>query len=136
MRRYDAVIFGLFDTSVNIPWDRLPLVRFDGREIRSRSPRIDATVRAACPGVSVSRFCRAFIEGSREAETLRRMRIGSRRAVFVGDTPEAGVLGPKGVGMDVIRIRRGNAALPSGALPPTHAAVRFAAFRTSSKTMG
>jgi len=126
MRRYDAVIFGLFDTSVNILWDRLPLVRFAGREIRSRGPRIDATVRAACPGVSVSRFFRAFIEGSREAETLRRMRIGSRQAVFVGDTPEAGVPGPQGVGLDVIRIRRGNAALPSGAVLPTHTLTRFA----------
>ncbi len=59
-------------------------------------------------------------------ETLRRMRIGPNQAIFVGDTPEADVLGPQAVGMDVIWINRGNASLPPGAAPPTHTVTRFA----------
>jgi HAD superfamily hydrolase (TIGR01549 family) len=240
MRRYRAVIWDMFDTLVNFRWDRLPLVPFDGKEVRSSSPLIYGTVQSACPGVSVSQFCRAFIECSREAEalrnstqrevtaherfrwlrrrlgitdgaiadafvqravaaqmqelrramefpeehraaldvlrsryrmavlsnfdhgptveaalaafgihdrfeaivvsadvgwrkphpeifqeTLRRMGIGPGQAIFVGDTPEADVLGPQGVGMDVIWIDRGNASLPPGAAPPTHTVTRF-----------
>ncbi|MCK7490287.1 MAG: HAD family hydrolase [Anaerotruncus sp.] len=53
-------------------------------------------------------------------ETLRRMGIGPDQAIFVGDTPEADVLGPQGVGMDAIWINRNNASLPPGAAPPTH----------------
>ena len=241
MQRYQAVICDMFDTLVNFRWDRLPLVPFDGQEIRSSSPLIYGTVQSACPGVSLSEFCRAFIECSREAEalrnntqrevtaherfgrlrqrlgisdgaiadafvqravaaqmqqlrlamefpeenraaldalrskyrlavlsnfdhgptveaalagfgihdrfevivvsadvgwrkphpeifreTLRRMGIGPDQAIFVGDTPEADVLGPQGVGMDVIWIDRGNASLPPGAAPPTHTVTSFA----------
>jgi HAD superfamily hydrolase (TIGR01549 family) len=241
MGRYEAVICDMFDTLVNFLWDRLPLVPFDGEEIRSSSPPVYGMVQSACPGVSLPDFCHAFIECSREVEalrnatqrevtayerfrmlrrrlgisdgatadafvqravaaqmrqlrlamefppenrtalealspryrmavlsnfdhgptveaaladfairdrfevvvvsadvgwrkphpeifreTLRRMGIGSDQAVFVGDTPAADVLGPQGVGMDVIWIDRGNASLPPGAAPPTHTVSRFA----------
>ncbi len=59
-------------------------------------------------------------------DTLRRMRIGPDQAIFVGDTPEADVLGAQGVGMDVIWINRGIASLPPCAAPPTHTVTRFA----------
>ena len=241
MRRYQAVICDMFDTLVNLRWDRLPLVPFDGGEVRSTSPLIYDALRPLCPGVARPDFCRAFIESSREAErmrtdtrrevtaherfrmllrrleipdgpaadaivragiaaqmrhlgramefpeenraaldalrskyrlavlsnfdhgptveaalagfgihdrfevivvsadvgwrkphpeifreTLRRMGIGPDQAIFVGDTPEADVLGPQGVGMDVIWIERGNASLPPAAASPTHTVKRFA----------
>lgn len=241
MRGYQAVICDMFDTVVDFRWDRLPLVPFDGGEVRSSSPLIYDALRPLLPGVARPEFCRAFIESSREAErmrtdtqrevtaherfrqlcqrlgipdgaiadalvqtavaaqmqalrlamefpeenraaleslrpryrlaavsnfdhgptveaaladfrirdrfevvvvsadvgwrkphpeifreTLRRMGIGSREAVFVGDTPGADVLGPQGVGMDVIWIDRGNASLPPDARPPTHTVARFA----------
>jgi HAD superfamily hydrolase (TIGR01549 family) len=241
MKRYEAVICDMFDTLVNFRWDRLPLVSFDGREIRSSSPLVYEAVQSACPGMSLSEFCRAFIECSREAEairnetrrevtaherfrilrqrlgipdgsagdaflqaaiaaqmrqlrlamefpaenraaldslrsayrmavlsnfdygptveaaladfgirdrfevvvvsadvgwrkphpeifqeTLRRMGVGAHEAVFVGDTPEADIVGPQGVGMDVIWIDRGTASLPPNAAPPTHTVSSFA----------
>lgn len=241
MPRYQAVICDMFDTLVNFRWDRLPLVPFDGGEVRSTSPLIYDALRPLCPGVALSEFCRAFIESSREAEamradtlrevtaharfriflrrlgipdgpaadsfleaaireqmrhlgramefpeesraaldalrskyrmavlsnfdhgpaveaalagfgihdrfdvivvsadvgwrkphpeifheTLRRLGIAPDQAIFVGDTPEADVLGPQGVGMDVVWIDRGNAVLPPGAVPPTHTVKSFA----------
>jgi HAD superfamily hydrolase (TIGR01549 family) len=241
MRRYQVVICDMFDTLVNFRWDRLPLVPFDGGEVRSTSPLIYDALRPLCPGVTLPDFCRAFIESSREAEamradtqrevtaharfriflrrlgipngpaadsfleaaiaeqmrqlrhamefpeenraaldalrskyrmavlsnfdygptveaaladfgihdrfevivvsadvgwrkphpeifreTLRRMGVGAHEAVFVGDTPEADVVGPQAVGMDVIWIDRGNAPLPPSVTPPTHTVSSFA----------
>jgi putative hydrolase of the HAD superfamily len=60
-------------------------------------------------------------------ETLRRMGVGPRQAIFVGDTPEADVMGAQGVGMDVIWIDRGSARLPPSAAAPTHTVSTFAA---------
>jgi len=71
MQRYQAVICDMFDTLVNFRWDRLPLVSFDGGEVRSTGPLVYGAVRATCPEVSLPDFCRAFIEGSREAEAIR-----------------------------------------------------------------
>jgi HAD superfamily hydrolase (TIGR01549 family) len=241
MRRYQAVICDMFDTLVNFRWDRLPLVPFDDREVRSTSPLIYDALSPLCPGVGLPDFCRAFIESSREAEairtdtqrevtararfriflrrlaipdgpaadafleaaiveqmrqlrramdfpeenraaldalrskyrmavlsnfdhgptveaaladfgirdrfevvvvsadagwrkphpeifrdTLRRMGIVAREVIFVGDTPEADVVGPQGVGMDVIWIDRGTASLPPGVAPPTRTVSSFA----------
>ena len=241
MRRYQAVICDMFDTLVNFRWDRLPLVSFDGGEVRSTSPLIYDALRPLCPGVTLPDFCRAFIESSREAEAMRadtqrevtaharfriflrrlgipdgpaadtfleaaigeqmrqlrgamefpeenraaldalrskyrmavlsnfdygptveaaladfgihdrfevivvsadvgwrkphpeifrdmlcRMSIGADQAIFVGDTPEADILGPQGIGMDVIWIDRGTASLPRNAAPPTHTVSSFA----------
>ncbi|RPI10490.1 MAG: HAD family hydrolase [Zetaproteobacteria bacterium] len=241
MKRYRAVLCDMFDTVVNFLWGRLPLVPFDGTEIRSSSPLVYEALRSVCPGVPLSDFCRAFIECSRAAEStrnltqrevtahqrfgmlrerlgipdgsaanafveaaiaeqmrqlrramefpeehraalarlhlayrmavvsnfdhgptveaaladfgirdrfeavvvsadvgwrkphpeifreaLRRMGLEPAQAVFVGDTPEADVLGPHGVGLDTIWIDRGNALLPSGAAPPTYTVSSFA----------
>lgn len=241
MKRYDAVICDMFDTLVNFRWDRLPLVLFDGREVRSSGPLVYKAVQAVCPGVSLSEFSHAFIECSREAEairnetqrevtaqerfrmlhrrlgirdgsaadaflqaavaeqmrqlrlamefpeenratleslrstyrmavlsnfdygptvetaladfgirgrfeiavvsadvgwrkphpeifreTLRRMRIDAQQAIFIGDTPEADVAGPQGIGMDAIWIKRGTASFPPGAPPPTYTVSSFA----------
>jgi HAD superfamily hydrolase (TIGR01549 family) len=241
VKRYQAVICDMFDTLVNFRWDRVPLVPFDGREVRSTSPLVYEAVRTLCPQISLVDFCHAFIESSREAEatrtdtqreitahdrfrmllrrlrigggptadailqagipeqmrqlrlamefpeenraaldalkseyrlavlsnfdhgpavagaladfgihdrfelivvsadvgwrkphpeifrdTLRRMGIDAHQAIFVGDTPEADVLGPRGVGMDAIWIDRGTVPLPAGAAPPTHIVSRFA----------
>jgi len=63
-------------------------------------------------------------------ETLRRMGLGAHQAIFVGDTPEADVLGPQGVSMDTIWIDRGAAVLPPGAAPPTYTVARFAEVAT------
>jgi putative hydrolase of the HAD superfamily len=59
-------------------------------------------------------------------ETLRRLRLDARQAIFIGDTPDADVLGPHGVGMETIWIDRGTATLPAGAPSPTHVVPRFA----------
>jgi HAD superfamily hydrolase (TIGR01509 family) len=241
MQRYEAVICDMFDTLVSFQWERLPLVAFDGQETRSSSPLVYEAVRSVCPGVSLSAFCRAFIECSREAEairhatqrevtayerfgmlrrrlgisdssmvdaflqatvaaqmrhlrramefpeenraalealqsvyrmavlsnfdhgptveaaltdfgirdrfevvvvsadvgwrkphpeifreTLRRLRVEVRQAIFVGDTPEADVVGPQSVGMDTIWIDRGTASLPPGASTPTFTVSNFA----------
>lgn len=241
MKRYRVVLCDMFDTLVNFLWERLPLVRFDGVEVRSSSPLVYAALRSLCPGVSASDFCGAFIECSREAESarnrtqreitarerfdmlrrrlripdgsaasafveaaiaeqmrhlrnamefpeenrgalarlastyrmavvsnfdhgptveaaladcgirerfdavivsadvgwrkphpeifrgaLRRMEAAPEDAVFVGDTPDADVVGPHGVGMDTIWIDRGSGPLPPGAAQPTHTVRRFA----------
>jgi HAD superfamily hydrolase (TIGR01509 family) len=242
MKRYDAVICDMFDTLVNFLWDRLPLVRFDGQEVRSSSPLIYEAMRPVCPDVSQADFCRAFIECSREVEklrnatqrevtarerfqmlrrrlgvpdgpaadlflqiavveqmrqlrhamdcpgenrvaldtlrsryrlavlsnfdhtpaveaaladfgirdrfevvvvsadtgwrkphpeiyheVLRRMRLDPGQAVFVGDTPDADVLGPQRVGMDTIWIDRGTATVPPGSPGPTWTVPCFSA---------
>jgi HAD superfamily hydrolase (TIGR01509 family) len=241
MKRYEAVICDMFDTLVNFRWDRLPLVPFDGREVRSSSPLVYQSIQSVCPDVSLPEFCRAFIECSRESEvirnqtqrevtarerfrmlhsrldlpdgsaadafvqaamaeqmrqlrlamefpeenraaldslrsthrmavlsnfdygptveaaltdfgirdcfeivvvsadvgwrkphpeifreTLRRMRLDARQAIFVGDTPDADVAGPQNIGMDTIWIDRGAASLPPGASPPTYTVSSFA----------
>lgn len=50
---------------------------------------------------------------------LAAMGLSPREAVFVGDTPESDVLGPHGLGMDVIWINRGGGALPPDVPAPT-----------------
>ena len=241
MKQYGAVICDMFDTLVNFLWDRLPLVSFEGREVRSSSPLVYEAIRPVCPGVLLSEFCRAFIGCSREVEairnatqrevtaherfrmlhqrlgipdgsaadaflqaaiaeqmrqlrlamefpeenrkaletlrstyrmavlsnfdygptveaalaecgirdcfevvvvsadvgwrkphpeifldTLRRMRLDAHQAIFIGDTPDADVVGPQGIGMDAIWIDRGTATLPPGTSPPTYTVSSFA----------
>jgi HAD superfamily hydrolase (TIGR01509 family) len=60
------------------------------------------------------------------AEALRRMGVSAAEAIFVGDTPEADVLGAQGMGLDVIWIDRGTAPLPPEAPAPTHTVPSFA----------
>ena len=58
-------------------------------------------------------------------EAFRRMGIGPREAIFVGDSPEVDVLGAQTVGMDVIWIDNGTKALPPGTPAPTHTVSSF-----------
>jgi putative hydrolase of the HAD superfamily len=58
-------------------------------------------------------------------DALQRMGTAPEDAVFVGDTPDADVVGPQGVGMDTIWIARGNASCLPGAARPTHTVRRF-----------
>jgi HAD superfamily hydrolase (TIGR01549 family) len=59
------------------------------------------------------------------AEAFRRMGIGPRDAIFVGDSPEVDVWGAQAVGMDVIWIDNGTKALPPGTPAPTHTVSGF-----------
>ncbi len=51
-------------------------------------------------------------------ETLRRLRVGPRQALFVGDRADIDVVGAQAVEMDVAWINRGAEPLPSGIQPP------------------
>jgi HAD superfamily hydrolase (TIGR01509 family) len=60
-----------------------------------------------------------FVEG------FRRMGITAEEAIFIGDTPESDVLGAQALGMDVIWIDHGTAALPPGTPRPAHTVASF-----------
>jgi putative hydrolase of the HAD superfamily len=60
------------------------------------------------------------------AETLRRMDLAPADAIFVGDTPEADVVGAQGMGLDVVWIDRGAVPLPPETPAPTHTVASFA----------
>lgn len=51
---------------------------------------------------------------------FRRLGIGPRAALFIGDRPEIDVLGAHGVGMDVAWLNPGGEPLPEGVAPPTY----------------
>ncbi len=51
-------------------------------------------------------------------ETLRRLGVGPRQALFVGDRADIDVVGAQAVEMDVAWINRGAEPLPSGIRPP------------------
>ncbi len=53
-------------------------------------------------------------------EALRRLGVGARDALFVGDRADIDVLGAHGVDMDVAWINRGPEPLPPGVAPPTY----------------
>jgi putative hydrolase of the HAD superfamily len=52
--------------------------------------------------------------------TLRRLGVGAREALFVGDRAEIDVVGAQAVEMDVVWVNRGPEGLPPGVAPPTH----------------
>jgi FMN phosphatase YigB (HAD superfamily) len=240
MPNYRAVLLDMFDTLVDFHWARLPLVAFDGEEVRSTSPRVFEAVRRLLPGVAREAFVQAFVGSYREVEAIRQatqrevpllerfqmvlnrlglddpacreaflrqgmathtqllreamefpevnrvvvdrlrsryrlgvvsnfdhtptvedvltaygirdhletvvvsdtigwrkprpeifqaalqaMSLSPREAVFVGDTPESDILGPRAMGMDVIWINRGGTPLPSGTPAPMHIVSRL-----------
>jgi putative hydrolase of the HAD superfamily len=51
-------------------------------------------------------------------ETLRRLGVGPREALFVGDRPDIDVIGAQGVAMDVAWINRAGEPLPAGIPAP------------------
>ncbi len=240
MASYQAVLFDMFDTLVNFKNVHLPLVRVNGREVRTTSPFVYEILKPLCAGVSFDAFFHAFVgsyraaeeirnrtqrevtarerfgmlferlnlsdgpevadlveagitehmrqlaramefpeshravldalltryrmavisnfdhgptveqalrmHGIRErfevvlvsadigwrkprpeifAEAFRRMGIGPRDAIFVGDSPEVDVLGAQAVGLDVIWIDNGTKTLPPGTPAPTHTVSSF-----------
>ncbi len=70
-RPYRAVLFDLFDTLVRFDRERLPLVRVNGREIRSSVGRLHEVLSASAPQVSLEALHGALGESWREAERLR-----------------------------------------------------------------
>jgi HAD superfamily hydrolase (TIGR01549 family) len=70
-RPYRAVLFDLFDTLVRFDRERLPLVRVNGREIRSSVGRLHEVLRPAAPHVTLEDLHGALGESWKEAERLR-----------------------------------------------------------------
>jgi HAD superfamily hydrolase (TIGR01549 family) len=106
----------MFDTVVDFRWDRLPLVPFDGGEVRSSSPLIFDALQPLCSGVGRSEFCRAFVESSREAERVRtdtqrevtvheRFRLLGRR-LGIPDGPAADAFLQAGIAEQMRQLRR------------------------------
>ncbi len=71
MRRYIAVICDMFDTLVNFRNVHLPLVRVNGREVRSTSPFVYEALKPLCDAVSFEDFFHAFVASYRAAEEIR-----------------------------------------------------------------
>jgi HAD superfamily hydrolase (TIGR01549 family) len=71
MGTYQAVIFDMFDTLVNFRNAHLPLVRLDGREVRTTSPFVYEVLKPLCAHVPFEAFFRAFVATYRAAEEIR-----------------------------------------------------------------
>ncbi len=71
MGAYQAVIFDMFDTLVNFRNVHLPLVRIEGREVRSTSPCVYEVLKPLCAAVPFEDFFRAFVGSYRAAEEIR-----------------------------------------------------------------
>jgi FMN phosphatase YigB (HAD superfamily) len=71
LKLYDAVLFDLFDTVVHFNREKLPLVRANGKEIRSSTPPTFEVVRRTYAQVPFERFHDAFVGAFREAERVR-----------------------------------------------------------------
>ena len=69
--RYRGVLFDLFDTLVRFDRDRLPLVRVNGKEIRSSVGRLHQVLSASAPHVTLEALHGAMGESWKEAERLR-----------------------------------------------------------------
>lgn len=68
---YRAVLFDMFDTLVNFRNVHLPLVRVNGREVRSTSPFVYEALRPLCAGIPFEDFFLAFVGSYRAAEEIR-----------------------------------------------------------------
>lgn len=71
MKRYDAVLFDLFDTVVHFNREMLPLARVNGAEVRSSTPPTFEVVQRTYGHVPFEQFHQAFVEAFREAERIR-----------------------------------------------------------------
>lgn len=71
MGAYRAVIFDMFDTLVNFRNVHLPLVRINGREVRSTSPFVYEVLKPLCAAVPFEDFFHAFVGSYRAAEEIR-----------------------------------------------------------------
>jgi putative hydrolase of the HAD superfamily len=68
---YRAVLFDLFDTLVLFDRERLPLVRVNGRDVRSTAGRLHAILAAEAPGIELAAFLDSLLWSWQEAERLR-----------------------------------------------------------------
>ena len=68
---YRAILFDLFDTLVRFDRERLPLVRVNGRELRSSVGRLHEVLSASAPQVTLEALHGALGESWKEAERLR-----------------------------------------------------------------
>ena len=71
MPGYTTVLFDMFDTLVRFDRDRLPLVRINGRDVRSSVVRLYPVAAAVLPGVTLDAFYEAFLGSYRDAEHRR-----------------------------------------------------------------
>jgi len=71
MGKYAAVILDMFDTLVNFRTIHLPLVRMNGREVRSTSPFVYQALMPLCASVPFEDFFHAFVASYRSAEEIR-----------------------------------------------------------------
>lgn len=71
MGTYRAVIFDMFDTLVNFRNVHLPLIRVNGREVRSTSPFVYEALKPLCAHVPFEEFFQAFVGAYRAAEEIR-----------------------------------------------------------------
>jgi HAD superfamily hydrolase (TIGR01549 family) len=71
MHAYTAVIFDMFDTLVNFRNVHLPLVRVNGREVRSTTPFVYDALKPLCAAVPFEDFFHAFVGSYRAAEEIR-----------------------------------------------------------------
>ncbi len=78
MPGYTTVLFDMFDTLVRFNRERLPLVRINGRDVRSSVVRLHPLTTAVLPGVTLDAFYEAFLGSYRDAE---RRREGDQREV-------------------------------------------------------
>jgi putative hydrolase of the HAD superfamily len=68
---YTTVLFDMFDTLVRFDRDRLPVLRIDGREVRSSVPALHPLACASLPGLGLEAFYQAFLWAYQEADRLR-----------------------------------------------------------------
>jgi len=68
---YQAVIFDMFDTLVNFRNVHLPLVRVNGREVRTTSPFVYEVLKPLCGAIPFENFFLAFVGTYRAAEEIR-----------------------------------------------------------------
>jgi len=71
MRRWEAVLFDLFDTLVLFDRARLPVVSVNGRVLHSTAGALHELFRAHAPDVDLARFVDALLWSWQEAERLR-----------------------------------------------------------------
>jgi putative hydrolase of the HAD superfamily len=68
---FKAVLFDLFDTLVLFDRERLPVVKINGRVVRSTAGHLFPILAPHAPGLDLARFYEALIASWQEAERLR-----------------------------------------------------------------
>jgi len=71
MGKYAAVILDMFDTLVNFRSIHLPLVRMNGREVRTTSPFVYEALMPLCASIPFEEFFNTFLASYRSAEEIR-----------------------------------------------------------------